>query len=165
MIDPKTIEVDGMEFYLQPLPALKAIKLDKRIVSLLVPALGGLKDISLNTNIDMETIAKGIAEALERMEDNDVEKLVVDLLDGAAYMEKGAAAQDMTANIINTLFRGKLVTLYKLMFEVMKYNKFSPFVLVGGGDAMKKIFTSLTQTKIEKENGEKLEASGNLLES
>ncbi len=165
MIEPKTIEVDEMEFYLQPLPALKAIKLDKRVLSLVIPVLGGIKSFSLDSDIDMETLARGLSEAVSKLEDNDFEKLTIDLLSGASYIEKGSPPQEITADIINNIFRGKILSLYKLMFEVMRYNKFSPFGLVEGGNIIQKIITSVNPKDSEKKTGNKLAKSGNLLES
>ena len=165
MIEPKIIEIDGLEFNLQPLPPLKSIKLDKKILSLLVPALGGLKNLSLNQEIDMETVAKGISESLQKLDDKEFEKLIVDLFSGSLFLNKNveqgeAPTEEINLGNINRIFAGSHTTIYKLMFEVMKFNKFSPFVL-GDGFAMKKIFTSPEQKDKVKKSGNKSEKSGN----
>lgn len=165
MIEPKTITIDGMEFNLRPLPIMKALKLDKRVVTILLPVLGGVKEFSLDAKVDLKTMADGVAESLSRMENKDFEELVIDLLSGVIYLEPGKGAQEITLDIINRIFQGKLSTVYKLMFEVMKFNKFSPFELVAGGNVMNKILISASTMQEEKKNGNKLEKSGNLLEN
>lgn len=153
MIEPITKTIDGMKFNFKPLPAMKAIKLDKKVVTLIMPVLGGFKELSLDAKVDMEVIAKGLGEALGNITDEDFEKLTLDLLSGVVYLEEGKAPQEIDANVVNLIFQGKLMSLYKLMFEVMRYNKFSPFGLVEGGSVMKKIHTLLDTKAKEKKNG------------
>jgi hypothetical protein len=159
MLEPKNVEIDGMKFQLRPMPALRALRLDKKVISLLVPALGGLKDLDLEAGVDVEAMAQGVSKALERMPDEGVENLAVDLLSGSVHTPKGKAPQEITADVINDIFRGALATLYKLMFKIMEYNKFSPFVLVGGGNVMERIRSLTGQTKKKSESGSSSETS------
>lgn len=165
MIEPKNIELDGMKFQLQPLPSLKALRLDKKVIELLVPIFGGIKEFSLDAEIDLEAVSKAFSESLGRMKDDEFEKLVTDLLSSVLYLPTGAAPQELNPETINQVFRGKISLIYKLMFEVMRYNKFSPFELVGGGNVINKILSSTGPIKIQKKNGNKSETSDGLLEN
>ena len=51
MIAPKNVTIDGMEFCLNLLPALRASKLDKKIIGLVIPVFGGIEEIDF-TNLD-----------------------------------------------------------------------------------------------------------------
>jgi hypothetical protein len=161
MIENKDETIDGMDFHFQPLPALTALKLDKQIVSLIVPALGGLKDLSLDTKVDLKLITQGIGEALSGLKDEETEKLVLSLLSYTLYKPSGAAPYTITKEKFNQLFTGILPTVYKLIFAVMKYNKFSPFVLMEGGNAMGTMFTSMAKVGKEKMIGKESAPSGN----
>lgn len=133
MIEPKKITVDGLEFNLNPLPALKALKLDKKIIALLLPALSGIKGADLDAEIDLSLVMGAISESLDKLSDDETEKLFIDLLYGVQYLPSGAGVEDMDGSTVNKVFQGKLMTLYKLAMEVMKYNKFTPFTLAGSG--------------------------------
>jgi hypothetical protein len=166
MIEEIDKEINGMRFHFNPLPAKKALKLDKRVITLLVPIFGGLKDLNLNSGIDTETMARGVSEALSNMTDEDYDKFIIDLLSATQYYQEGVATPvEITSTVIDTIFRGELATLYKLMFEIMKYNKFFPFALGVGGKGILGMFTSQDQKQSEKKNGKKLETSGLLQET
>lgn len=165
MIEPKKIIVDGLEFNLQPLPALEAMKLDKRVTTLLIPLIGGLKDLSLDADIDFETAARGLYEAFNRMDDNEFQSLVVNLLRSVQYLPQGGAPTELTQETINQIFMGKLVSIYKLMIEVMRFNKFSPFELVGAGNVITKILSSTKRIQKEKPSGNASVKSDGLLET
>lgn len=165
MIEPKNIELDGMKFQLQPLPSLKALRLDKKVIELVVPVIGGIKEFSLDAEIDLEAVSKAFSESLGRMRDDEFEKLVADLLSSVLYLPIGGTPQELNPEVINQVFRGKISLIYKLAFQVMRYNKFSPFELVGGGNVISKILSSTEQTKTQKKSGSKLETSAGLLEN
>ena len=165
MIEPKTIKIDELSFYLQPLRPLKAIRLDKQILTLLLPALGGLKDLSLDSNVDLGVLSKGVSDALQAMDGDDFEKFIIELFTSAQFMENGQPPQDLTDGVVNRIFSGKLFSIYKLVFEIMKFNKFTPFELVGDGNLMSKIGISVNPKKKMKKFGSKLAGSGNLLDT
>jgi len=160
MIEPKMVVVDGMKFQLTAIPALKALKLDKTVVQLLVPIFGGVQGMSLDQEIDMSAMAKGLATALTNMDNEDMVRFFIDLFIGVKYLEDGAAPQEMSAGVIDRIFTGMLISMYKLAFEVMKFNKFSPFVLVGGGNVIKAVFSSGGQNPSQTKTGTESEKSG-----
>jgi hypothetical protein len=60
-------------------------------------------------------------------------------------------------NDIDAVFRGDILTIYKLLYKIMEYNQFSPFAVVGGGrKIIKTLFSEKEQTKTG-QDGNKLE--------
>lgn len=159
MLEPKDEVIDEMKFNFSPLPALVVLKLDKKIISLLAPALGGLDKISLDTKIDLKVISQGIGNALASLNDEETERFILNLFSTTTHVPEDGKTQPqvISKEVFDDIFRLKIQTVYKLAFAVMKYNKFSPFGLVAGGNVMNKIRTSLEKTKKEKKNGNKLE--------
>jgi hypothetical protein len=165
MLENEKKTIDGLNFQLQPIPPLEAIKLDKRVGTLFLPIISGFKKLDMDAEVDLEKIASGISKALNEMSGEDFKKLIIDLFQTTSYLPDGASPEMLTAEAINRVFLGKTNVIYKLAFEIMKYNKFSPFVLVGGGNVMKKILGSSQQENQQKKNSEKSEKQGNLLET
>lgn len=164
MLENKEIVVDEMKFILHPLPAMRAMKLDKRVLTMLVPIFGGLKDVSLESVIDFEALSKGLSEALQSLSDKEFEILIMDLLSTTVYLSPNAApAQIDSVQVFDSIFQGRMLTLYKLLFEIMRFNKFSPFAVLGDGSGIRKIFSSFGQTKSPKGSGKESAPSANLL--
>ena len=131
MLEAKNIEIDKIQFQLNPLKGFKAIKLDKKVVSLLIPLFKGLKD--LDSELDLGKSIDGIGSALDSMKEDEFEKFTIDLLSTTIILIDGKPPMEIDKNVIDTEFQGNTITFYKLLFEVMKYNKFTPFVLASGG--------------------------------
>lgn len=131
MLEAKNIEIDGIQFQLNPLKGFKAIKLDKKVVGLLIPLFKGLKDF--DSELDLGKSIDGIGSALDSMKEDEFEKFTIDLLSTTIILIDGKPPMEIDKNVIDTEFQGNTIIFYKLLFEVMKYNKFSPFVLASGG--------------------------------
>lgn len=140
MLENKEIKIDNMDFQLQPLRGFKANKLDKKVISLLLPLLEGAD--GLDSEINIGKALGGLSGALDNLSEKDYETFVVDLLSTVILIPEKEAPTQLDVNSIDVYFQGASLTLYKLMFEVMKYNNFTPFVLAsGGGSGMKKTLT------------------------
>ena len=53
----KQITISGIKFILKKLPTLQALRLDKKVIQLILPALGGLtslKGVLKNVNLDTD---------------------------------------------------------------------------------------------------------------
>ncbi len=132
MLETKDIEIEGHRFQLRPLPVLKAARLDKKVITVLAPILGTVK--SLDDEINIEKAVKSVMDALSSLSDAEYEAFIIDLCSTVVYTAPGQQPIELGSSDINKIFVGELKTLYKLMFEVMRYNKFSPFGLVEGGN-------------------------------
>lgn len=160
MLDIQNVTIDGMEFQLVPLPSLKAARLDKKVISILAPVFGTVK--SLDDEIDISKVVDVVMDALSKLSDEEYEKFIIDLCSGVTCHKPGQPPVQLMGENINELFRGALKTLYKLMYEVMKYNKFSPFALMADSGNLTMIMSLFAgQEETTKEDGRELETSEN----
>lgn len=155
MLDTKQIVIDGITFQLHPLPILSAAKLDKRVVSLLAPVLGTVK--SLDDEIDLGKVIDVVMEALSNLSDSDYEQFIIDLCSTVICVVPGQPPTEVTSQKINEIFKGSLKTLYKLMYEIMRYNKFTPFELMAGGNVNQIMSIFKEDEKIMNGSGKELE--------
>lgn len=128
------VEINGKIFKMSPLPALLALKLDKKVISLILPIFGEVK--SLDQELELGDMLKVLSNSLNTMSDQDFEKFIVDMLSTTIYMKDHSPPEHITRDKINLIFQSDIITIYKLVFEIMRYNKFSPFELVGDGGKM-----------------------------
>ena len=160
MIEPARKNIEGHAFVINGLPLLRALSLDKKISSLLLPIFSGVKslgDNALDEEFDLSAVVEGIQKGLGTLSDSEYEKIIVDLLACVQYLPSGAEVVELTdAAILNKHFQGKMNIIYKLIIEVMRVNKFLPFALMEGGK-VQNIINSITKRKEKpKTNGEGL---------
>jgi hypothetical protein len=137
----KTIkrEIDGLVFYINQFPARKSIKLEKRTITYLAPMLTMLEGFkSLDDDIDFTKIIKGIQEVLTNLDEETLEQFIFDMIEFTSVSMKDAngVAKSISLKedgIFDSVFIGKTITVYKLLLEIMKVNKFAFFELMGGG--------------------------------
>ena len=146
-----------------PMNPIKALILDKRVLSLLAPLLAGLKGVKPDATeedveLDFEAISRGLQDALGNFSDTDYEKFVNDLLQYVTVKTNNGALACNDSRAIG-VFSGNLQLIYKLMIEVMRFNKFTPFALVDSGVGIRGIVTSLVPQSTQKENGTPSETS------
>lgn len=152
-MDSKTIEIDGVSFVLYPIPVLKVMKLDKQLITMLLPSIPDMSDI--DQEIDFGSILKNFSESLSNLSEKDYLSFVMDLLSKTQAQAPGSPAVEFTSEETLNLFQGRLSTLYKLLFEIMKYNKFTPFELASGGLGMSLTNFFQDQSQSIKSDGEK----------
>lgn len=164
MIDPKNIEIEDREFQLLKMTSRKASKLDIRVMKILSPALGALDGLAMVKKEvpKPEGDEQGAPDAPEDEVDFDIkfDKLAVALgsvlgeLDSKAY---DALLREMFAEVTGTTLKGGALPMdsdknidlcmegmspmatYRLLYEVARFNKFSPFALAENGSAMSTI--------------------------
>lgn len=132
----KTITIDGMTFQITKLNALPAMQLEKHIMGLLAPIVASLMEIGkngLDAKVDFSIIGQAFTQAVGTISDDEYQKIILDSLKNVVYLESGKPAQQMDENLFNNVFMGKLLVVYKLIFEIMKFNRFCFFELVEGG--------------------------------
>jgi len=131
MLESKTIDINEMKFVLNPLKGFKALKLDKKLISLVLPLLNGVED--MDKEIDLGKALGGLSGALDGLPESEYEIFVGDLISTVQFLPADKPPVEMTIKIIDEYFQGEMMTIYQLMFKVMEYNKFTPFVLVSNG--------------------------------
>jgi len=148
------VEINGKIFKISPLPALLALRLDKKVVSIILPMFGEIGN--LDQELQIGKMIQLLSNSLNAMSDQDFEKFVVDMLSTTIYMKDHSPPEQITKDKINSIFQSDIITIYKLIFEIMRYNKFSPFELVEGGGGMFKTFFSENLIMKAEEFGKKL---------
>lgn len=162
MIEPKRIDIDGMSFQMVRLPAMKALRLDKKIVALLIPVISGIEN--LDAEVDFAKLASGVSDGLSALDDSDFMTLVKDILAHVTYLPEGGAPIDLNNEAaINAAFQDGVMPIYKLIIESMRYNKLSPFGFMEDGSLMSIIPSSGAAESATKKNTNKSGKSASLL--
>jgi hypothetical protein len=155
LIEPKKVEINGRTFEIRPMRALKAARLDRKLLSILVPAIGGLgelRDLSGGATIDMEALAAGLQKGLASMSDDDFTAFVAEMVSTTVCHEPGKPPIELSdAAAVDAVFTLDLSSLYALIFEVAKYHKFIPFALLSSGG---RILQTLGLNGLEMNEGE-----------
>ena len=127
MTEPKDVEIDGLKFQLRPIKPLLALRLDKKLVSLLLPVFKDIKN--LDTNFDLGSIFNALSGSLETLSDDDFEKFIVDMFSTTIHLSDTDGVLEVTKDKLDTIFVGKLFSIYKLLWEIMEYIYFVPILL------------------------------------
>ena len=113
----------------------------------------GSKDTSDDVNIkDFSKISMSLQAALSALPDEAMNTMIRGMFSKVTCIscENGPLVLNCDKNI-DIAFEGcGPVALYKLVFEVARFNKFTPFVLAGAGDATGGILASLVPGGIRK---------------
>jgi hypothetical protein len=119
------LEVDGIKFQCLPLSLTTRLRLDKQLLTLLAPIAGKVMD----TNSDLSATVQAMPEILQNLPDEDFLKLVSMTLSTttAITTDKGALslADEMSRDAVFT----NLLTLYKLLMEIWRFNNLTVFVI------------------------------------
>lgn len=139
MIEPKKVTLGEYTFIIKPFGGFDAVKLDRKVLRILAPALKGLDGVKdLDSEINLGALGDGIAEALDSIADYDgfIREMFKEVL-----VEFNGAPMPLVP-LMDTVFQGNVLSFYKLIIEVMKHNRFSFFEVAGGGGGIQKIFSS-----------------------
>lgn len=158
MLEPKQLVIDGMDFQFTPMPALKAARLDRKVLAMIAPIFGGLEELSLTAGISVDGLMSGIRQALSSLTDDEFEGLLVSLLGHVKCQIPGKPPIELgDASAINEAFAGRdLLTMYRVAIEVMRYNKFTPFALASTGDWITRIAGSAVGAGLKNASGKGL---------
>ena len=155
MTSPKKIKINNKEFTITPMGLFQALRMDKKITQILAPViggLGGLKDMLaeskadgksiLDTQIDFDKLAVMFEKAIGSLSESDLLILVSEMSEKLIWLPKGGTPVQLgDEESLSECFKGDILGVYKMIFEVAKFNNFLPFALVGIGTQIKKITT------------------------
>lgn len=101
---------------------------------------------------DFSLVAQSIQRALSSLPDSVMDALMKSMLSRVTCLncEDGPLVLNNSHNIDKAFDGLGPVSLYKLIYEVARFNKFTPFVLAGAGDATGGILASLVPGGIRK---------------
>lgn len=139
-MDSKNTQIDGISFTILPLQGLKALRLDKKVVSMLLPAFKAIKNV--DTEINLGELFGALSESLDKLSESDLEKFLLDMFSTTTAIPQGQAPTQLDQNGIDKVFVKNPLAIYKLVWEVAKFNNFTPFALMGGGlEIIKTLFS------------------------
>ena len=118
------LEVDGIKFQCIPLPLTTRLKLDKHLLALLSPIASKMA----SDDSGISAAVQALPEMLQNLPDENFLKLVsMTLSHTTAITDKGALslADEMSRDAVFE----NLLTLYKLLMELWRYNKLTVFAL------------------------------------
>ena len=134
MKDVTNIKLDGIDFQIHTMSALKAAVLDRKILAIILPAVSGIAEDGLDAEITYSGLLSNLGEGLLKLKDDEYEALLMQMFSKVTALAPGRApAQLDNESAINETFQGSIMTIYKLVLEVMKHNGFSVFGLAGDG--------------------------------
>jgi len=130
-----TKEIDGIKFNIHQMPALQAAVLDRRIICMMASTVGGmLEDGNLDKDLDLKNLLNNLSSGLASLSNEEYEEFIVRMLSNVTAATPGQAPVSLASvDGINKVFKQKILTIYKLVIEVMRFNGFSVFGLVEGG--------------------------------
>lgn len=154
MNDVTKINIDGIDFQIHTMSALKAAVLDRKILAIILPAVSGMAEEGLDTEITYAGLLNNLGEGLLKLKDAEYEELLIQMFSKVTAVKPGKApAQLDNEQAINEIFSGSIMTIYKLVLEVMKHNGFSVFGLAGDGFLTGITSISNTGTPATEKNG------------
>jgi len=143
-------EIDGIIFTIQAMGALKACVLDRKVVSMLAPTVSGVMESGMDTEIEMSKIIDRLADGLTRLSDEEFQDFLIQLMSEVSTEVQGEGLVYLcNKEAINKVFGKKILTIYKLLLEIMRFNGFSFFGLVEGGLGMN--ITNFLKTATEQQ--------------
>lgn len=158
MIETKRIVIDEVLFEIHQFTARECQKIELMTIKILSPLLNALGDIVKAKKvkldeIDISAFVQPIQEILcgldEVTYDRYINRIIAETY--ADFKQDGSMKPTSLKNedIFNAVFIGRTILLYKLLIEIMKFNKFAFFGLMGGGGILQ-MDTSNEQKKDNK---------------
>lgn len=129
------VKVDDIECQLHPIPMRTKMALDGKVLRFISPAAKALFSQAHDRTIDQEMmglIIQGISESFAALNAVEFDSMMSELLSSVIATIPGKAPVQLSGKDFDTALHGySSMTVYKIIFEVMRYNKFLPFELGG----------------------------------
>lgn len=115
--------IDGFEIMVTQFPVMEAIKIQVYLGKNVLPAvgnvIGGLKSLSLDSEIDLDgdSLSAAFEKLFANLSEKEAEDLVLRLLKTTRINGVEATADVLTAEL-----SGSLLTVYKIIWFVLKVN-------------------------------------------
>lgn len=121
MIESQQRTIDGIDFEVRPLPAMKSLETFPRITALLAPLLSDLGSLAKGAQADrLDTIGKALA-SLARTDPKEVVALTKVLLDGSTITTADGKRQHLLP-VIDDELATKMWTLFRLLAFAVEVN-------------------------------------------
>ena len=139
----KKIEIDGMNFQITKFGAFQSMQIEKRIMGILAPIGASFipkQDGKKRPAVNFEDVGKTFSQVLYSLSDSEFQNTILTALKNTIYLGNGEAPQEITLKVFDSIFIDKLSVVYKLIFEIMKFNNFCIFELLRSDEGLSKIF-------------------------
>lgn len=120
MIQSTTKTFGDLAFTTSTFPARRAFKLLARLLKLAGPAIGGLKGVSLQT--DLEDVLPAIGAALSDLDADGVSALALELLSMTQVNMAGTSVDFAREEAVDLVFSGRLRTYVDVLLWVVRWN-------------------------------------------
>ncbi len=132
-----TKEIGGIKLAIAPFPAMEALRIQTRLGRLIGSSFSGLSGVLqkgdgkvMDANIDGAAVAQAIAGLFSSLSEEEWTQLVFRLLRGCSFYLKRNDGQEILVSmdsgnpeeVFNQVFQGKLMSVYLIIFEVLKEN-------------------------------------------
>lgn len=105
----------------------------------------------LSGTVEFSKIASALIAAMETLSDVQQEQLIAGMFFHVQRIDcRPSIALTTPANINKAFSRQSPSTMYELLYHVARFNKFTPFAVLGTGGRIKGILGSLVPSKIQK---------------
>lgn len=125
MIKTFDLEVDGIKFQCLPLPLTTRLRLDKQLLTLLSPIAGKMAEASS----ELSAAVQSLPEILKNLPDEDFLKIVSITLSSTTAITADKGALSLADEMSRDAVFDSLLTLYKLLMEIWRFNKLTVFAL------------------------------------
>lgn len=133
----QTIKVsfDNMSFSIQQFKFFEAIDIEAQTLQILAPGLNLLENFKgLDQEFDLSSLGQSVQKILSSLRSESASEYIKKMLKNTFCTSQDKPILLNSDENINTVFHGKTLSCMKLLFEIMKVNKFA-FIegLVGRG--------------------------------
>ncbi len=130
-----TITINGIKFQIIPFNARKATNVERKLMCILLPVVAPMLNSKggLDGDIDMSTMGLAFQQAFGSLSDNEFFDLILETLSSTtAVLKDKAPILIENEQAFNEVFTGSTLTIYKLIWEIIKVNKFCFLELMDG---------------------------------
>lgn len=135
--EPKEVIVDGVKFYIRPLPAFKAANLTGELAVVLAPLFASFGALIKDTDeendglmdMEIEQVLPLVSKAFDGLSGEKVEsllkKLIISNKNIAVELENEEGEEEvevLTEDIANEIFCGEVQSMFLLAYHVIQFN-------------------------------------------
>lgn len=151
-MEVKEVKIGSNLFTIKRLNARKALKLDKLLVDRIAEVAGGI-NFEAGLEQDVSVMIGLLGKAWKNWDVDSFMNFIDELFSCLQVKPDGKPYQEFTEYGLEKLDITP-IEIYKVAIEVMKFNKFSPFELVGGGGLIN-IMGGLSEENLNKKKSTK----------
>ena len=157
----KQISINGKDYTLFRIPSLKGMHLEIKFLKMAIPALVAVNGIqgvfgklpkkedgsldfsnigkidigAILGSIDMATVSEALGAMLSALPEHELDSLVAGVMRSVMTFVPGKGSCTLVSPDLIDLAFDDTLDMYRVMFEVARFNKWRPFALLSSGPA------------------------------